>query len=130
MAICMVRIYGNFRKLCNQFQRLRSTFSGEISSRIVIICIESQNTTLHGIHNIGIGSLHNNIADKTTAKLLHIRHHIQKSGKFFLIRELTEDQKINCFFKSKTSSVQTTDDILYIDSPDSINVHQPESVCR
>ena len=55
-------------------------------------------------------------ADKTTAKLLHIRHHIQKSGKFFLIREFTEDQKINCFFKSKTSSVQTTDDILYIDS--------------
>ena len=112
----MIRIYRNLRKFRNQFQGLAEYILRRNIFRVVIICIERKNTTLHSIHDIGIGSLHNYITDKTTTQIFHIKHYIQESGKFILIRKLPKNQKIDSFFKAKTSALQAADDILYVNS--------------
>ena len=84
--------------------------------RIVIIGVQGQYTTLHGIHNVGIGTLHNHVTDKTTAQLLHVSHNIEKSGQLIPVGKLAEDQQINNLFKAVTSAVQTSNNILYIDA--------------
>ena len=84
--------------------------------RIIIICIKSKYAALHGIHNVGIGSLHDNITYKTSSQIFHIREKFQEPGQLIFTWKFTEDQKIDRFLKAKTSVLQTVYDILYIDS--------------
>ena len=116
MTICVIGVNRNFRKLGDQFQRLAEyIFYGNIF-RVIVICIESKNAALHGIHNIGIGSFHDNVTDKTSSQIFHIGKKFQKSGKFFLTWKFTKDQKINCLLKAKTSVLQAIYNVLYINS--------------
>ena len=112
----MIGIYGNFRKLCDQFQRLAQYILRRNILRVIVICIKGENTALHSVHNVCIGTFHNNITNKAATQIFHIEHHIQKSGEFIFVRKFAKDQKINRFFEAKTSAFQTTDNVLYIDS--------------
>ena len=125
VTVCMIGINSNLRKLGNQLQRLTQYIFRRNILRIVVVGVQSQYTALHGIHNIGISTLHNHVTDKTTAQLLHVSHNIEKSGQLIPVGKLAEDQQINNLFKAVTSAVQTIDNILYIDA-----LVKKLSVCR
>ena len=117
MTVCVIGVNRDFRKLSDQFQRLAEYILHRNIFRVIIICIESKYAALHSIHNIGIGSLHDNVTDKTSSQILHVRKKLKKSGKLFLAGKLTENQKIDRLLKTKTSVLQSVYDILHIDSP-------------
>ena len=112
----MIRINCNFRKFGDQFQRLTQYILRRNIFRVVIISIKGKDAALHSVHDVGIGSFHDYVTDKTTAQIFHLRHHIQESGKFIFIRQFSEDQKIDGFLEPKTSAFQTADQIMDIDA--------------
>ena len=116
MAVCVIGVNRDLRKLGNQLQRLAEHIRYGNILRIIIICIKSKYAALHGIHNVGIGSLHDNITYKTSSQIFHIREKFQEPGQLIFTWKFTEDQKIDRFLKAKTSVLQTVYDILYIDS--------------
>ena len=117
MTVCVIGVNRDLRKFGDQFQRLAEYILHRNIFRVIIICIESKYAALHGIHNIGVGSLHDNVTDKTSSQILHVRKKLKESGKLFLAGKLTENQKIDRLLKAKTSVLQAVYNILYIDSP-------------
>ena len=78
MPVRMIRIYSDQRHFCDQLHGLAQGIFHAGVIRIIIVGVQSQHTSLHGIHDIFVGCFHDNITDKTVVQIHHIRQQIIK----------------------------------------------------
>ena len=76
MSVGMIRIYCDQRQLRDHFDALAKNIFRRNIFWFGIISIQSENTSLHRIHDISVGSLHNNITDKTSGQRFKTFHNI------------------------------------------------------
>ena len=125
MSVCVIRIYCDQRQLRDHFQALtKNILCGDIF-RSGIIGIQSEDTSLHGIHNVTIGCFHDNVTDKTSGQRFETCHDVLEYFHIFVRWKPSEHQKIDGFLKSEFTSLKSIYNIIYI-----ISLIIQSAVCR
>ena len=121
----MIGIYCNQRQFCDHFNALAKNIFRRNIFWFGIIGVQSENTSLHCIHDITVGSFHNNVTHKTSGQSFKVFHDIFEYFHIFIWRKSSEQKQIDGFFKTKFTSLKTIYDIIYI-----ISLIIQSSMCR
>ena len=76
MSVGMIGIYCNQRQFCDHFNALAKNIFRRNIFWFGIIGVQSENTSLHCIHDITVGSFHNNVTHKTSGQSFKVFHDI------------------------------------------------------
>ena len=114
MPVRMIRIYSDQRHFCDQLHGLAQGIFHADVIRIIIVSVQCQHASLHGIHDIFIGCFHDNITDKTVVQIHHIRQQIVKHRRLSCVRDTSEQQGIDDFLEPLFSFFQACYHICYV----------------
>ena len=102
IAICLIAVYGQLREKRNKLNALAQNVRARSIIRLLIVCIQRQNTAGQRIHHVLCGSLHDDIAYEIRRQRTVTRQKSTKIGKLLRSRQITEQQQIDSFLKAKT----------------------------
>ena len=125
MSVGMIGIYCDQRQFRDHFDTLtENVFCGGVLW-FGVVGVQSEDASLHCVHDIAVGSFHDNVTDKTSGQGLEVCHNVFENFHVLVGWKSAEQKEVNGFLKTEFTSFEAVYDIVYI-----ISLIVQSAVCR